>query len=65
MILSLTFLLVLGSVFAVSKRRWRRSAMADTAKALELQQPDCLGERRRPKYKVTMLQSGLDLDPEN
>ncbi len=39
--------------------------MADTAKALELQQPDCLGERRRPKYKVTMLQSGLDLDPEN
>lgn len=59
------FALVLGLIFAALRTRWPRSAATETEQAPVLQEPDFLGERRRSKYKVTSLQSGLDQDPED
>ncbi len=60
-----TFILLLGLVFAALRTRWPRPAAPEMEKAPVLQEPDFLGERRRSKYKVTNLQSGFDQDPED
>ena len=64
MIWLFTLALVLGLAFAASRKRWMRTAATDTEKASDLPRPDFVGERRRSKYKVTNLQSGLDQEPE-